>query len=244
MPSPITVYTARKIHTMNSSLPAATAVAVRDGMIVEVGDLDTLAPWFEAGDHVLDERFADKVIMPGFIDPHLHPSMAAVILPMHFITAMEWRLPWQNVAPVTSHNAYINRLAEIDGDLQDPDEPLFTWGHHQIWHGRVDRTTLDGISSTRPIIVWQRSFHEISVNSAALSWLGIDEAEADRHPQVDIEGGRFYETGMALAYRGFMPYLLEPARFKGGTIQGVAIDVGKDVYIDLEQEAKRLLLKQ
>jgi arylsulfatase A-like enzyme len=35
-----------------------------------------------------------------------------------------------------------------------------------------------------------------------------------------------------------------PARFKGGTIQGVAIDVGKDVYIDLEQEAKRLLLKQ
>jgi hypothetical protein len=35
-----------------------------------------------------------------------------------------------------------------------------------------------------------------------------------------------------------------PARFTGGTIQGVAVDVGKEVYIDLEKEAKRLLLKQ
>ncbi len=35
-----------------------------------------------------------------------------------------------------------------------------------------------------------------------------------------------------------------PARFQGGTIQGVAVDVGEDVYIDLEMEAKRLLLKQ
>jgi len=35
-----------------------------------------------------------------------------------------------------------------------------------------------------------------------------------------------------------------PARFQGGTIQGVGVDVGEDVYIDLEMEAKRLLLKQ
>jgi arylsulfatase len=35
-----------------------------------------------------------------------------------------------------------------------------------------------------------------------------------------------------------------PARFTGGTIQAVAIDSGDDVYVDLELEAKRLLMRQ
>ena len=35
-----------------------------------------------------------------------------------------------------------------------------------------------------------------------------------------------------------------PARFQGGTIKGVGVDVGEEVYVDLEMEAKRLLLKQ
>ena len=216
MPEPLKVYTARKIHTMNPSLPEATAVAVRGGRIVEVGSLETLAPWLAAHEHEIDARFADKVIMPGFIDPHLHPTMAALLLPMHFITAMEWRLPWQTVAPVTGHNAFIDRLGEIDRELDDPEEPLFSWGYHQIWHGQIDRATLDGISKSRPIIVWQRSFHEICVNSAALDWMGLDQAAADRHSQIDIAQGRFCEMGMSLAYRSFMPYLLAPARFKAG----------------------------
>jgi arylsulfatase len=33
-----------------------------------------------------------------------------------------------------------------------------------------------------------------------------------------------------------------PARFTGGTIQAVAVDSGDDVYVDLELEAKRLLM--
>jgi len=40
MTDPITVFTARRIHTMDPSLPEATAVAVRNGRIVEVGDLE------------------------------------------------------------------------------------------------------------------------------------------------------------------------------------------------------------
>ena len=34
-----------------------------------------------------------------------------------------------------------------------------------------------------------------------------------------------------------------PGRFTGGTIQAVAVDTGDDVYVDLELEAKRLLMK-
>ena len=85
--SEITVFTARKIRTMNPSMPEASAVAVRDGQIIEVGTLQTMKPWLDAHPHRIDESFADHVLMPGFIDPHLHPSLGAVLLSCHFITA-------------------------------------------------------------------------------------------------------------------------------------------------------------
>ena len=214
--SEITVFTAAKIHTMNLPMPNATAVAVRDGMIIEVGTLETLRPWLDAHPHRIDDRFLDNILLPGFIDPHLHPSMAAILLPMHFITAMEWRLPDRVVPPVRGHNAYFDRLKEIENSLSDPIEPLMTWGYHQIWHGRMNRASLNAISTERPIVVWQRSYHEIIVNDAALSWMDLDAEELARHPQIDVAEGRFFESGKAVATSAMSNYLLAPERFIHG----------------------------
>lgn len=212
----ITVYTARRIHTMNPSLPQATAVAVRDGMILEVGTLETLQPWLDAHPHRIDDRFAGKILLPGFIDPHLHPTLAAILLPCHFITAMEWKLPDRTAAPVRGHNAYLDRLKEIEEALTDPAEPLVTWGYHKIWHGTVTREILNGISRDRPVVAWQRSFHEIVANDAAIDWMGLDRDELARHPQIDPDSGRFYETGLSVAFAGMQDYLLSPERFRHG----------------------------
>ena len=95
----LTLYPARSIITMNDSMPRASAVLVRDGIILEVGERKNMQPWLEGQEYQVDEQFADKVICPGFIDPHLHPSMAAVLLPMEFITAMRWKLPCGRLAP-------------------------------------------------------------------------------------------------------------------------------------------------
>jgi len=38
------VYTAKLIRTMEPALPQATAVAVEDGKVLAVGDLESLAP--------------------------------------------------------------------------------------------------------------------------------------------------------------------------------------------------------
>ena len=116
----LTVYTARAVRTLNPSLPVATAVAVRGDRIVEVGTLETLQPWLDAHPHRIDDTFRDRVLMPGFIDPHLHPTLAAVLLPCHFITAMEWKLPGRVAAPVKGHNAYLDRLKTIDTEMADP----------------------------------------------------------------------------------------------------------------------------
>ena len=214
--SGITVYTARRIHTMNPSMPRADAVAVRDGRIVEAGTLETLSSWLDAHPHVVDRTFERHVLMPGFIDPHLHPPMAAVLLPLHFITAMEWRLPWGTVPPTRGADAYLGRLREIEGSLADPAEPLITWGYHEIWHGPVHRQALNRISATRPVVVWQRSFHALYANDAALRWMDLDEETLERHPQIDAGIGHFFETGLGVANTRMAPYLLDRERFRDG----------------------------
>ena len=214
--SRITVYTAKQIRTMNPSLPTATAVAVRDGRIIEVGSVETMRPWLDAHPHIIDDTFAKHTLMPGFIDPHLHPSLAAILLPTHFITAMEWKLPDRVSAPVHGHNAYLDRLKQIEEGMPNPTEPLLSWGYHGIWHGKMSRSVLNGISKTRPIIIWQRSFHELYANDAAIEWMGLDRKTMEGHPQIDAEEGRFYETGIAPAMNGMKKLLLSPERFKHG----------------------------
>lgn len=64
--SQITVYTAKKIITMDSTQPTATAVAVRGKRILSVGNLADLQPWLDAYPHKIDKQFEDKVLIPGF----------------------------------------------------------------------------------------------------------------------------------------------------------------------------------
>ncbi len=211
----LTVYPARRIHTMNPSLPEATAVVVRDGTIVEVGTMDTIRPWLDAHPHEIDTAFADKILFPGFIDPHLHPSLAATLLPMHFITAMPWRLPDRDVPATRGHEAFLDELRRLDA-TEPAGEPVFTWGYHELWHGRMHRSMLDAISTDRPIIVWQRSFHEIFMNVAAMRHFELDMTRLEAHPQVDVAAGRFYENGMYVGAVAMSGHLNDHDRFRHG----------------------------
>jgi predicted amidohydrolase YtcJ len=212
---PITVYRARQVRTMEPSMPTADAVAVRNGRIVEVGRFDDLRPWLDAHRHRIDDTFADRVMLPGLIDPHLHPSMAAVLLPMAFTTALPWRLPWTDVEAVPDRERFVARIETLDAELADG-EPLFAWGHHPLWHGDIDRATLNDLVSGRPVVIWHRGYHSLIVNDACLEWMGLDLDAAARHPQIDLDRGAFFETGLAVANRHLLGHLLEPGRFRGG----------------------------
>lgn len=216
MPEPITVFPARKIITMNPSLPEASAVAVRDGAIIEVGSLDSMSPWLDVHPHDIDHRFANAVLTPGFIDPHLHPSMAAVLLPMEFVTAMEWKLPWGRVAPTLTPEAFDARLTQLHKSRADPAEPLFVWGYHHLWHGPMNRARINAVSQERPIIVWHRSFHELYMNDGALTWLEFTEARVGNRQQINYAEGHFFENGLGVAISGLNPHILSPERFGGG----------------------------
>ena len=54
---------------MNPARPVVSHVAVRDGKIVGAGTFKELQQW---GDYKHDDRFSDKVLMPGLVEGHAH----------------------------------------------------------------------------------------------------------------------------------------------------------------------------
>ena len=211
----LTLFKARSVITMNDSLPRASAVLVRDGVVLEVGEEATMAPWLRGQDYVVDDQFADKIICPGFIDPHLHPSMAAVLLPMEFITAMRWKLPWGEVEPVTTEAAFDQRMATLVAE-KDPQQPLFIWGYHQLWHGAMSKARIESIAGQRPTVVWHRSFHELYMNSSAMEMVGVVAEDIKPGMQINIERGHFYEGGLGYAINRLNPWILAPDKYAAG----------------------------
>jgi hypothetical protein len=149
----------------------------------------------------VDETFSDKVLTPGFIDPHLHFWLFAMVANTHFITPADWQLPWGDVEGVVGEKAYMDRLKEVEAGLEDPEEILVTWGYHEAFHGKLTRAMLDEISSTRPIIVWQRSVHELYFNTKALEMLGMKEADwqgkGESSDMANWEEGRLGERALS-----------------------------------------------
>lgn len=222
-PGTITVFIAKKIITMDPTRPTATAVAVRDGQVLSVGSLQDLEPWLGKHEHMVDERFSDKVLMPGFIDPHLHPLLGAVAFQTVWITPEPWDVMGQKTSATLGQEAYLKALATAFA-ARDSSKPVFmTWGFSADAHGELSGAALDRVSSSVPILVLQRSMHEIYVNTPMLNLLkakGLDQGKFKDHPQIDWEKSHFWEDGMfSVALPYMADILLDPAAADPGYLK-------------------------
>jgi hypothetical protein len=219
-PGAITVFIAKKIITMDPTRPAATAVAVRDGEILGVGSLQDLGPWLKSKKHTIDEQFKDKVLMPGFIDPHMHPMLAAIQFGTTWITPEPWDVMGAKIPATIGHEAYLSALKAAFAAAPKAEPMFITWGYNQMFHGDLSRALLDTISSTYPIFVWHRSAHEAYFNTPMLKYLegkGVTEAVVKGNPQIDWQKGYFFEDGLfKVAVPALADYLLAPARVDAG----------------------------
>lgn len=219
------VFEARKIITMDQSMPEARYIAVEDGRILGVGNsLAQLDAWLVNQNYRIDSQFSEKVLLPGLIDPHLHPLMAAVLLPTAFITPEDWTLPSGEFPGVTTPEDYRQRLRELISNNQSSD-PFITWGYHQLWHGDLDRQLLDEIEPNRAVIVWHRSFHEIIMNTAAMRFLELDSeslfADIISAPGIDpshadYSAGHLSETALGVGLARLQPIILAPDKLNAG----------------------------
>ncbi len=209
-----TIYSGGDIITMNgSSLEYAEAVVIDQDRIVFVGtSAEANSHYPKSKHHLLN----GSTMMPGFIEPHVHASLAATILPNEIIAPYDWVLPGETKKGVTGHDAYMQRLTESVTAKATANKIFFVWGYHQLWHGALSRSLLNGISTEQPIAVLHRSFHEVYLNDAAIDAMNINESDFIDNPQVDWDKGHFYEGGwMALAPR-MAPLLLDSSSYMKG----------------------------
>ncbi|AOR72619.1 amidohydrolase [Burkholderia stabilis] len=181
--APVTVFTARRILTMNPAQPSATHVAVRDGRILAVGDADEATAWpARFGTCAADDSLRDKVLMPGLVEGHCH-LMEGAMWDAVYVGYYDRRGPDGTLWPgLRSLDAVLERLAVAERAMTD-DGPLLAWGFDPIFFGtsRLTVRELDRVSSRRPIAILHASVHLMNVNGAMLARAGIDE-------DTDIDG--------------------------------------------------------
>ena len=168
----ITVFSARKVITMDGNLPAATHVAARDGIVIAVGGADCAVPW---GEFKIDDRYADKVIFPGLVEAHAHVMAGGV-----------WRFEYLGHYPRSDPDGRTQPGAATCGEIVEqlkkrasrtkPGEFVVGWGYDAAFvdGARIDRNLLDTVSADHPVAVMHSNFHVLTASSKALDICGID----------------------------------------------------------------------
>lgn len=193
MSTPVTIFTARRIVTMNPSLPDATHVAVRDGRILAVGGPAEMA---DLGPATVDDRFAGKTILPGFVEGHSHLTEGAQWRDP-YLGYFDRRDPAGTVWPgLKDMEAVVQRL--IGAAAERPEGPVTAWGFDPLYFAgpRMTLAELDRVAADRPVVVTHASGHIMNLNSAAMAQAGFDRAndldglvrDARGRPNGEIQG--------------------------------------------------------
>ena len=143
-----------------------------------------MAPWLDDVPHTIDRQFRNKVLLPGFVDPHVHPFLAGKLLTNDIAAPEAWNLPSGRVEAVTNREDFIARLTELSAAWPHTDRPQIVWGWHRLWHGDFGREDLDAIAPDKPLLIWHRSYHEIVANSRAMEMIPISEEALERFRTV------------------------------------------------------------
>ncbi|MEK8180813.1 amidohydrolase [Flavobacterium buctense] len=217
----IVIYTAKEIITMDTARPKAEAVAVQNGKIIAVGTKEEVAKIVGDRKARLDKTFNDKVIVPGFIAQHDHPVLAALSMASEVLSIEDWELPNGTAAVVKDKNDFMTRLAAAEKKMEDKEEALVTWGYHPSFYGPLTRADLDKISTTRPVLAWLRSCHEVVMNTYAMEKNGvtadlIKSWGESPQKQSNFAEGRFWEQGMFAVAPKIANLLATPEKLEKG----------------------------
>ncbi|HHB75251.1 MAG TPA: amidohydrolase [Desulfobulbus sp.] len=170
------------------------AVIERDGKIIYAGKKAGMVNNF--AEKTLDVDLQGKTMMPGFIEPHAHPvSIGAFILANDIVAPHEWRMPHKTYPGVSGRENYLKAVKVIIDSKEDRSKTVLIWGYHKSWHGQLTLKDLDKVTGDVPTIIWQRSTHEIYLNTACAKKYGVKKGDlsAEDDKQADWDNYHFWE---------------------------------------------------
>lgn len=208
-----TIFRNGVIWTGDESGSRATALAVRDGRIIYVGDQSPSMELFGPNTEVIE--LAGKMVVPGFCDTHVHPVAGGVELGQLQLAEAKTKA---DVA--SSLRAYALEFSElpwlVGGGWSPVDLPP-----------DIDRLDLDAAESERPVFLTSADAHTAWVNSRALEEAGIDAATPEPEGgriERDAQGrpnGLLREEAVSMIAR-LLPEIA-PQDLLGGAERGLAL---------------------
>ncbi len=202
-----------RLITFDTDQPSAEALAIKDGVITQVGTNDTVLARAGGETKLIDARKA--TVLPGFIDSHVHLFGGSVELDclslygVQGLNEMKSRiLPYAETIP--AHEMVFCVMAD----------------YGILGTGRtLTRQDLDQIISDRPLAMFAPDHHTIWANTAALEAAGLLQGgEVDAGSEI-VMGEDGLASGELLEPGAYSPVL---ALTRHGGREMLGLTTGKD----------------
>ena len=252
MPEKTTIYRAKKIITMCPSHPFANHVAVHGDRILSVGELQELSGW---GDYEINDQFADKIIMPGFVEGHSH-TLEGVFWQYTYVGYFDRIGPdgmlWTGLQSI---DAVVERLRQIAAEAENSNTAVVGWGFDPIYFSsrRMISADLDQVTADRPVIVMHASGHMLNANGFILRQAGVT---ADTQVQGVLKDDQGEPTGelqelaaMFMAFEVAEVHLFDQIgsaqslRHFAAVAQRAGVTTATDLYHPLTKESIQPMLQ-
>ncbi|MEM7024717.1 MAG: amidohydrolase [Pseudomonadota bacterium] len=185
-----TVFMNASVYTMDEANPTAEAVAVRDNMIVYVGDGSGAEAFIGDGTEVFD--LDGKMVLPGFVSGHEH------LISSGFLSQ------GVDLVPATSKEQTLE-LIQAYADANPDKEFILGYGWNaDTMGGFPTAADLDAIVPDRPAFLADATIHDSWLNSKAVEMGGITDDTEDPLPGfsywVRDDQGKILGVGIELAW--------------------------------------------
>jgi predicted amidohydrolase YtcJ len=220
------------IYTVDGKRSWAQAIAIAGNEIVLVGKNSDVDPYIESDTKVIN--LEGKMILPGFVDAHAHPSHA-----MYLVGNI-------NLHSLDSLEIYQKTIA--DYVESHPDSQAYRGGG---WTDGLfpklgpSKEILDAIVPDRPISLVSYDGHSLWVNSETLERAKITKETPnpeggviERHPESGEPSGTLRETAMKLVDQVIPDYSLEERKNALIAYQEMAAHAGITLVHDAMLDAQ------
>jgi hypothetical protein len=226
------------VYTVVPGREWASAVAVKDGVIVYVGDEAGAAGWEGAHTRVVDLR--GRMLAPAFQDAHVHPLTSGVDFQ---------QCPLYGIETPEAYAAAVSECARKD--------PQARWIIGAGWllsafpQGIPHKSQLDAVVPDRPVALTSADGHTLWVNSRALETAGIARDTADPpNGRIDRDAsgepaGSLQESAMSLVM-GHAPAISDELldrslRYSVQLLNGLGITAWQDAAVGVGDDPFRAL---
>ncbi|KAL6412434.1 amidohydrolase 3 [Ilyonectria robusta] len=149
------------IYTLDAGSAKVSSLAIKNGVIISLGDDAKVAPLIGSNTQVLD--LGGRMAMPGFVDPHMHALQAGQDL-------LKCNFNYQrlNVEQVLAH---LQTCLDSDPERTDDDwldGVALNYMSLALAGETLTKDDLDSLNTNRPIFVRSNDYHTFVLNSRAL----------------------------------------------------------------------------